>query len=105
MQNNNNFRYIIVDAEPPYKISVWTKQSYQPPRIKEIYIAMRTLQHQGHFGTLRMLAICVKKSIMRCLRPSQQQLTTETFHTPEDLSMFEHWAKALADGQPTKLKV
>lgn len=105
MQNSNNFRYIIVDAEPPYKISVWTKQGYQPPRIKEIYIAMRTLKHQGHFGTLRMLAICVKKSIMRCFRPSQQQLITETFHTPEDLSMFEHWAKALADGQSTKLKV
>ncbi len=49
MQNNNNFRYIIVDVEPPYKISVWTKQSYQPPRIK------RNLHRHAHATTSRPL--------------------------------------------------
>ena len=86
---------IVVELSAPYRISFLTNKGVRAATIHETLAALRVLRQNGNFGTLRLLAIFFKKSIMSFFRSSQQQLFTAHEYTPEELSMFMRWEKAI----------
>lgn len=86
---------IAVEADAPYRMSFLTDKGVRAVTPRETFAALRILRQNGNFGTLRLLAIFFKKLMMSFFRSSQQQLFTAHEYTPEELSMFMRWEKAI----------
>lgn len=86
---------ITVEMDAPYRMSFLTGKGVRAATPCETLAALRVLRQNGNFGTLRLLAIFFKKSVMSLFRSSQQQLFTAHEYTPEELSMFMRWEKAI----------
>ncbi len=67
---------ITVEVDAPYRMSFLTGKGVRAATPCETLAALRVLRQNGSFGTLRLLAIFFKKSVMSLFRSSQQQLFT-----------------------------
>ena len=90
---------IIIEEQAPYRISVLTDSGYRPARTGEVVKALYHLYQKGIFGVLRFLTILVMKSIMCFFSLSQQQLVTDTEHTPEEQLKSADWLKLMTGSQ------
>lgn len=86
---------VVVETSSPYRMSFFTDKGVRAATPCETLAALRILRQNGNFGILRLLAIFFKKLIMSLFRSSQQQLFTAHEYTPEELSMFMRWEKAI----------
>lgn len=86
---------IVVESSAPYRMSFLTDKGVMAATPCETLTALYILRQNGNFCILRLLAIFFKKSIMSFSRSSQQQLLTVHEYTPEELSMFMRWEKAM----------
>lgn len=86
---------IFIESAQPYRTVVLTDKGIRAARPGETLKALWTLHQNGNFGILRLVAICIKKLTMSLFRSSQQQLFTPTETTPELLSTFKRWEKAM----------
>lgn len=86
---------VVVEISSPYRTSFITDKGVRATTPCETFAALLVLRQNGKFGILRLLAIFTKKLIMSFFRSSQQQLLTAHEYTPEELSMFMRWEKAI----------
>lgn len=86
---------IVIEEQPPYRISVLTGNGSRKARIGETLRALWVLRQNGRFKLKRLLSVLFRNCIMSLFRASQQQPVTDTDTAPEVLEQFNKWETAI----------